>query len=352
MRRVSLLLILIAATPVFAQADDAHARATAAATALVDAGKVDEGIDALKKLAQADGGDTTAAYELGYAYAVKGDHASCRTVLEPLAGKKSAVQLKALGMLGNCLDLLGERANAISTYKRGLDLDPNDSGLLFNLGVTLTQLQRFDEARPYLERDVEHNPSHVSAHLATAQVLEAQNFVVPALLSYLRFLAMEPATSRTAGAAAHMQNLLDRGVEKTAEGANITIDPKPRKEEGDYGSMQTMMAIVSAGRFADEEGKPPGSAFDKARGQVQAFLDIYLEEKSRHTDFTARVQRPFFAAMKKAGVLETFAGIAVSTLKLEGMEAWAQAHDDGISRYFDWLRPQLAAPRVPLPPAQ
>src|SRR3989442_190008 len=73
----------------------AHAAAIHDATVLVDAGKFDEGIAALKILA-ADPKDEMAVYELGLAYAAKGDNRLCMTTLEPLTSHTGTLQVVSL----------------------------------------------------------------------------------------------------------------------------------------------------------------------------------------------------------------------------------------------------------------
>jgi len=346
MLRISVVLALLLAA--FASvADETHAKAVNDATVLVDQGRIEEAITILKNVVAADPADTTAAYELGLAYAAKGDNANCRATLEPLADKTTADHPLVLGMLGNCLDQLGESEMAIAMYRRGLKEAPDQSGLLFNLAVTLIQHGKTNEGRELLKRDAEKNPAHASAHLALAQVFETQGFYVPATLSYLHFLAVEPASDRSLTAATHLSKLLNRGFAETKEGANITIDPNERKEEGDYGAMQMMLSIAHAASAVDKKKQ---TKMEKASGQLSDFIAMFVESAGEgHDDFTSRVQTPFFAAMKKANLAGVFSGIALSLLQLPGTEEWSRAHDKEIHAYFQWIQPQLKRPAVILP---
>jgi tetratricopeptide (TPR) repeat protein len=236
MHRPFALALFIAITcSVFAQApaaEDPRVRITEA-IGMMDSGRYDDAIAKLKGVLAEHPGHEVATYELGMAYAAKGDSANCRTTLE-LADAAGPNQVAALGMLGNCLDRLGEREKAKEVYRRGLKLAPDDSQLLFNLAVTLVQTGALDEARALAQNNVRKNPWHTSGHLLMAKVFEMQNFRVPAAFSYMRFLALEPSTPRSAEAATRLQALISLGMVKTKKGVNITIDPNSRKEEGDY----------------------------------------------------------------------------------------------------------------------
>src|SRR5256885_7820897 len=113
-----------------------------------------------------------------------------RSILEPLADTAKD-RVNALGMLGNCLDELGQRDKAIDAYRRGLKLAPTDAQLTFNLAVTVARQRKLDEARELLETDTRANPWHASGHLLLGKIFEAQDFRVPAVFSYLHFLAIE-----------------------------------------------------------------------------------------------------------------------------------------------------------------
>jgi tetratricopeptide (TPR) repeat protein len=347
MRRILFAFALVITLPL--AADEARTKAIQAATQLVDEGKVDQAIAALKKLAAEDPSDSTAAYELGLAYGTKGDNQQCVAILQPLADSGRGSQLQILGMLGNCLDQLGRTGKAVEVYRRGLKLAPDDSGLLFNLAVTLLQSGKTDEGRELLKRDAEKNPAHASAHLVLGQVFESQKFIFPAVLSYMHFLAIEPTTQRSATAASHLQKLLGHGMEKTKGGANITIDSNPRMEEGDYSMMQMSLAIVAAGSITEESAKK--SEFEKLQSQVSGVLAIYLEgHEDTHDDFTGRVQLSFFKAMESAKMTETFAGAAIVALRLPGTVEWTKAHEKDLDAYLAWVRPQVTKPAVVLPP--
>jgi len=329
-----LLIALLLATQ---QPDDVLQRIDAA-TRLVDSGKVDEAITALKAIVAAHPDNATAKYELALAYSAKGDPEHCRQILEPMADTADA-----LGMLGNCYDDLGQRDKAVATYQRGLKLAPTDSQLTYNLAVTLAQTGKLDEARELLKTDTRANPWHASGHLLLAKIFEAQNFRVPAAFSYLHFLALEPSP-RANDAAAHLQALLNLGFEKTKEGANITIDTNARTEEGDYGPMQMAFALAAASSTLEKNAKL--SDFEKASTQVALTIALFIEQAGGHDDYTGVVQRPFFASMEKAKLVDTFAAIAVTPLRLKGTDEWVKSHGKDLARYSEWIAPQMRRPGV------
>lgn len=348
-RFLALALSLLLASALFAQvpAEDSNV-AISEAIALMDSRRFDEAIAKLAAVLAKEPDNEVARYELGLAYAAKGNSEQCLTTLQPVARKAGPHQASALAMVGNCLDHLGRREEAIEAYRLGLKLSPDESSLLFNLAVTLAQTGKLAEAIPLVKNNVQKNPWHITSHFLLAQIFEAQGFRVPAAFSYLRFLALESSTTRSADAAKRLRGVMGLGVEATKKGANITIDPNSRKEEGDFTSMEMMLAMVIASETMEK--KRGQSDFDRAQGSLVSAIRIFLESREpQAADFTSTVQGPFFNAMDQEKLLETFAGLALSTLQLRGTEPWLKKNAKEIDRYRAWIAPQAKA-GVPMPP--
>lgn len=347
-RSLALALSLLLASTSFAQAPaDDPTVAISEAIALMDGRRFDEAIAKLTAVLAKAPENEVARYELGLAYAAKGDSEKCLATLQPVASKAGRHQAAALAMVGNCLDHLGRREEAIEAYRLGLKLSPDDSSLLFNLAVTLAQGGKMDEALPLVKNNVQKNPWHVTSHLLLAQIFESQGFRVPAAFSFLRFLALESSTARSADAAKRLRGLMGLGVQATKKGANITIDPDSRKEEGDFTSMELMLAMVTASETMEK--KRGQSDFDRAQESLVSSIRMFLESREpQEADFTSTVQGPFFNAMDQEKLLGTFAGLALSTLQLRGTEPWMKKNAKEIDRYRAWIAPQAKA-GVPMP---
>lgn len=306
---------------------------------LYDAGRYDEAIAKFKEALAEDPSSEIAAYELALAYSAKGDNLECQAVLEPLVRKKGKYQAAMYAILGNCYDHGGDPQRAIATYRKGLRIDRNDTQLLYNLAVTLAGKGELDEARKLLKKELGINPRHASGHFLLAKVFDAQNFRIPATLSYLRFLALEPTGDRAREAAARVLELLNAGVEvKDKNNITLTIDSQPRKEEGDYGAVEMMMAIAGGARFLPENENK--SEFERSRAQVSSTLAMVAEVPNAGRDYTAKQVVPYFRTLYERKLLDTYAGIALMSLGLPGMEEWAKANETAVERYLAFMREQ------------
>ncbi|HET7435008.1 MAG TPA: tetratricopeptide repeat protein [Thermoanaerobaculia bacterium] len=330
----TLLIALLFALPLAAQESDPR---IAEGVALHDAGKYDEAIARYKAVLADDPANVTATYEMAFSYQMKNDFAQCRTLLEPLAEKAGRLQVAILTTLGNCLDSSGDAKAAIATYRNALQLAPEDPGALYNLAVALGGDKQYDEARATFEKELALRPKHANSRIFLASIFQAQNFRAPAILEYLRFLALEPATPRSATAAVRVLDLLDLGVSKTGRKTiNIAVDPDARKEEGDFSAFEMMMGLLAGAKLGE---KQKGSEFDAVRGQLASALAMLTESpQQRGSSYTETQNVPFFSKLVETKMLDTFAGRALAPANLKGTDVWLKKNAAALQELDAFLK--------------
>jgi tetratricopeptide (TPR) repeat protein len=350
MRRLLALLLLLAAPAALARMDDgAQKKAIAEGIALFDAGSYDAAIAKFKAVLAADPRNADAAHELALTYTAKSQFRECRDLLQPWVKDADAAAAILFDPLGNCLDAMGKPDEAIAVYRRGLELRPNDPLLSFNLALTLGTRGKLDEARELLKSELRQRPGHASGHLALGQIYRIQGFRVPATIELLRFLALEPTSSRSKTAATQALELLNLGVKKTGEkNIELKIDPNSPKTEGDFGAVEMMWAIASGARFAEESAKK--SEFERLVDQVGGSIAMLVEmNETPGADFVSQAELPFFAELYKAKRVDAFVAIAFNSLRPSGYEAWVKLHQAEVEKTFDWLAEQKEPPPIAVP---
>jgi tetratricopeptide (TPR) repeat protein len=346
-----LAVVLLFALPLLAQEVD-PAQLVREGVALYDQGQYDAAVAKYKQALAIDPKNTTAAYELGLTYAQKGDFGSCAAALQPVASAEGRLQVGSLVMLGNCLDSAGKRNEAVAAYRTAMKLAPDDPAVAYELGVVLLAGRQYGEARALLKKDVLARPGHAGGRFALAQAFQAEQFRVPAIFELLHYLALEPAAPRSAEAARQLRALLDGGVkQKDAKNIEMTVDPDGPTAEGDYNTFSLALALASAARFTEDEAKK--SEFEQVRSQIVSVLAMFTEMTPlTQSDYTAQTHVPFFTAMKKAGVTDAFAGLAIVSLHLPGAKEWSEKNADAVGRYSQWIQPQRGdrpAGQMPVP---
>jgi tetratricopeptide (TPR) repeat protein len=334
--RLALLLLFLAA-PLFAQSEADIIRQ---GIALFDQGKIDESIAKYREVLAKNPSNVTAIHELALAYTMKRDFTACRALVEPALSLPAGELGPGLYTdLGNCLDAAGEWQKAVDAYRRGLAIAPHDAHLGFNLAITLAAHNQLDEARQLFEQDVTAQPEHASGHYGLARVFEAQNFRVPALLEYLRFLSIEPSGERAKFAAQRVLALMNLGVEKkSSKQINITIDSNARKEEGDFGPMEMMLGLL-------------GASSDASADHIASFIAMLAETDAdrRGQEYVWHSVVPFFDEMHRLELTAPFAYVALSSLELKGAKKWMDANRPAVERYNQWRAQSARVQGIPVP---
>jgi tetratricopeptide (TPR) repeat protein len=338
MKRTLLLFALLFTLPMFA-ADTDVPSLIAEGVNLYDAAKFDQAVEKFKAALAAEPANDIAAYELGLTYEAKHDMPACIALLEPRVEKEGPYQSQMMSILGDCYDISGDPKKAIRTYRRGLKIDADSDQLLYNLAVTLIAQNQLDEARGLLEKELVIRPDHPSGRYALARTFAAQNFRAPAVIEYLRFLAIEPSSTRAKEAATNMLALLGAGVEvKDAKNITINVDTHARKEEGDYSALEMSFSLAGGAALMTEPDELPVSAFEKKRKQVAMILAFLAEQPAKGSDYTARQNLPFFASLGEQELLDVFAGVVLVSLDLDGVQAWAKENEAAVDKYVAFMR--------------
>lgn len=346
--RTSILLLLAALPAAGLVAQSKHNAQIDEATALADAGKFDEAIAKLQAVLKEDPADTEARYELALTFGSKGDTKQCRETMAPVGAVAGPLQVRALTAIANCLDNENDWKAAIATYRKALAIDPNDVEVAFNLAIALSSHGSDAEALSLFKQHATADPRHASGHLALAKMFDSQHLSVPALFAYLHFIALEPSGERAAAAADRIRTLMDAGFQKTAKGANITVDPNASKAEGDYSAMAVALPMAAAARDLDEKAKL--SQFEQIRLQLVSDVTMFTEMTDKQTDFTATMHVPFFRSMIAAKALDGFAAVVLVSQDLPGMADWAKLHEAEVVAFFEWQKTQAGKKGIPMPP--
>ncbi|NEP46075.1 MAG: tetratricopeptide repeat protein, partial [Okeania sp. SIO2H7] len=93
---------------------------------------------------------------------------------------------------GNKLKRQGKLEEAIASYKRAIEINPNSAWSYHNLGETLAKINRLDEAIISYRRAIEINPNSAWSYYELGEVLAAKGDFDAALINYRRAWELEP----------------------------------------------------------------------------------------------------------------------------------------------------------------
>lgn len=171
------------------------------AVALLDEGKVDEAIVALKKVNEAKPGNASVLYDLGVAYEKK-DMAEDAQKQYQAAIAANPQLGDAYLALGNSL-LSSKKFDAASdALKKATELMPESYPAFYNLGVSYSNGGKYPEAEGAYRKACEISPKEPVAHYQLAMSLLGQSKNGEAKTEFQKYLELNPN-------AADKQDVLD-----------------------------------------------------------------------------------------------------------------------------------------------
>jgi tetratricopeptide (TPR) repeat protein len=244
---------------------------------------------------------------------------------------------------GNVYDALKKTDKSIEVYDEGIKQFPDFYLLYFNKAITLLSVKKEDEARASFQKAVRLNPKHASSHNAIARLADKNKEVIPAVLAYGRFLAVEPQSERAKENLRSLQKLLQPNVEKTGEQsininlngnllASTTPDGKPK--ENNFSTVYLLLSLKGA---ADMDKKDqPKTDVDLFMYRIETICTALKESKKDNFGFFWDVYAPYFIEMKEKNFVEMYAHVAFVSGENPDVLAWLKAHEKEMEQFFKW----------------
>jgi tetratricopeptide (TPR) repeat protein len=277
-----------------------------------------------------------AIYELAFSHAAKRDCARAMAIARAGAEYQSALLPQFHMLLGNCLDELGKRDEAINVYKAAIKSTPGFALLHYNLGLTYMRTGRLDDARKALQQSLHLNPNHGSSHYLLSTIYQQFGYRVPATLALSRFLSIEPDGPRTVDALRRLQSLLGAGVSQseTSKEINIVFPAKSKKDEGDFDAAGVAMSLSLAANQMNSEKKDV-SPFKMISTSYTVMSEVLGRTEGK--GFAAQYYAPFFAELHKQGFVEAFVYHALPVARLIGASEWEKENPNKVSDFQRWI---------------
>lgn len=305
--------------------------------ALHDAGQYDGAIAKYKQVLDHAPDEVLAMYELGFAHFAKKDYESALAVARRGVQYRSELLPGFYELLGNCLDDLGKREDAIDVYKAGIKHSPMKALLHFNLAVALFRSEKHLEARKAMQKSVSLDPNHPSSHYLLASLYHQLGYRVPAILAFSRFCLLEPGSERAKGALSSLDQLLGGDVTKGDKPneikINVAFTPDSMKDEGDFDAIA--MAISMSSAAAHMKAKEESSQFKLLTRTYAVMADVMTRTNGK--GFAVKYYVPFFAELDKRELVEAFVYQTFQAAQLAGSAEWGKENGAKLREFDAWL---------------
>ncbi len=305
---------------------------------LHDQGKFDEAIAAFRTVLESEPDNAEAIYEISNSLMSAERYTECAENASSNLDKAGRFRVMYLTIQASCIDTAGDPSRAAELFEQALVEFPEFQGLAFNAGITRLRLGQLDAAKELFKREIRLRPNHPSSHLMLGKAFDESGFVVPALLAYLRFLALEPEGPRAAQTATQVLEILGRGFTKKSEKEyEIQMLAKPSKAEGDYEAVALMIPLAAA--VVETEDFVLKTAGEKLVHRVETVLAVLVESSDgESTDFSSETYLPFFRELREVGLLEPFVYRFAAPVSEPSFAEWLAAHPDRVAALEGHLR--------------
>ena len=133
-------------------------------------------------------------YHKGMTYLLIEDYKKALRCFEEVL-KKDPLNYRAYFQIGYCYDKLKIFDRAVSAYKKGLSIAPENENyeeVYYNLGVSYFELERYREGIEALKKVIEINPNRVDAFFNLATAYEKIDSLKMAIIYYKKVISLNP----------------------------------------------------------------------------------------------------------------------------------------------------------------
>lgn len=242
----------------------------------------------------------------------------------------------------NALDGYKKPEKAVKIYNQGIKKFPDFYQLHFNKGITLSGLQKYDEALESLHQSAQLKPSHAGTHNAIARLLMMKGNKIPALMAFCRFSIVEPQGRRAEANFPFIEKILAGNAKKTGEN-NVTINvssamlenaANKKKEENNFGTTEFLLSMSSALDF-DEKNK------DKTKRELfmdklETMCSSLSETKKDNSGFYWDYYVPYFVALKEKKHLEVLSYLVYAPSDEKEIMDWLKSNKEELEEFYKW----------------
>lgn len=368
-----LALLFLFTNNLYAQADTARAMEIASqGVALVDEGKIDEGIAMYRKAMELLPNTFHFPYEIAYAEVMRKNYDKAIEILIPIVDREDATG-RGYQLLGNCYDWIGDSAKANATYVKGIEQFPYNGPLRLEYGIMRGKENDFKGALQSWETGVMVAPLFPSNYYYASVYLDPGSHLWSSIYGEL-FLNLESNTKRSATISQLLYAIFEHSITvKDSVQVHFNMEPVAYAKDSVSLMAETMSALlmdVTLGSNSNHvQIAPDGSGGEIKNGTSVRFVVPFeaavtkayqsAAKNTKTVDFTSilgirkkyidyintsqdtNFNNSYFQWLKKvdkSGYTEPYTAWLLRYAKPEDYKEWASSHEE-LNRNFQlWIK--------------
>lgn len=225
---------------------------------------------------------------------------------------------------GNVLNDIGQSYKAIAIFDSAIVKYPSYSLLYFNKGIALLALKRPADAEYMFKKTLLINPYMYSAHFQLGRAALEQGKIIPAALSFMGYLLVNPAGKYWSKSV----NLLAQISKSTDE----ILDYKNKRTAVQDENYAEVEDIVLSKIALDNSYKPIIRMDDPVSRQIQAMFEK-LNYSESDNDFWMQYYIPYYKKVYSNGQFELFINQLFSNVNVPQIQDYVKRNEKELKAY-------------------
>ncbi len=296
--------------------------------ALHDEGKYEEAIAKYLTIPESDTNYIVMLSELMYSYTSSGQDQKALEAGYPVKDIDSPNNATILMVIGNALDNLGKREEAITVYRDALKKFPYVHLLYYNLGLTYFNVGNYKDAVKCFQQSLTLQPFHPGSHLQLGKCMILEGSRTKAILSLETYLIIKPSDNKTL---VLLENLVNDAV--TDEGTTEPVTDN---------SMFHQTDLILKSKAAMDNRFQTAIQLDASITRQTELLFEILPCQAEGEDFWVRYYLPLYERIKKQNLIQPFIYTWLSSVNNEKVKKWGKDNKSLLENFYRVANEQMS----------
>ena len=290
-------------------------------------GKFAEAVAVFEKIDRNDTNYYLALVEMGVSYTSLEDWNKAITVAKEGLKVKNKFNSPFYLILGNAYTELKKYDEALAVWNTGIAEFPFDYLLWYNKGVTLRKSKKFDDAATCFQKAIDLNIFHAASHYELGTLCANNDKYVPAFLSLITSVMLEPSSSGARKALILLESLANMSFEK--------VDNEPSTIDFEDEAFSDIDMIVKSKVALSKKYKSKVKISQSMFRQLQVIMEkIQVNPESK--GFWTKTYAKFYKDAYEKGYIEPLCYHLFSNINDDEIQSWLKRNKGKWEKFTVW----------------
>jgi uncharacterized protein len=299
---------------------------------LHDQEKYKEAVKLYLQIPKSDTNYHLALHEVLLSYFADSNYNACLPLIDEGVKYFPEKMFRWLNHKANVLDDMGKPQEALAVYDTLIKNFPNNLSAYFNKGITLTRLEKYDEAIPYFQQVLLIDPYYSSAHYQLGRLSYFKGNMVQAMMSFMANMLVNPSNNYQKNSLTFLSSIANVNDDAT----EVLKKYKPSKTD----QFEALQEILVSKVAMDRKYKVLTDLDDKIIRQIQVVVEK-AEFNAGDKGFWMQYYVPLYRKAFDDGYFEPMINFMFSNLDIDEIQKYKKKNEKEINKMATALREYL-----------